>query len=54
MKLYNIISKLKKAMSEKNGNNENCRRGFLKKSLALGIGTLGCNGVLSSCSTKKN
>ena len=40
-------------MSEKNGNNENCRRGFLKKSLALGIGTLGCNGVFSSCSKKK-
>ncbi len=40
-------------MSEKNGGNENCRRGFLKKSLALGIGTLGCSGIFSSCSKKK-
>ncbi|NQU82306.1 MAG: 4Fe-4S dicluster domain-containing protein [Bacteroidetes bacterium] len=40
-------------MSEKNEKNENCRRSFLKKSLALGIGTVGCNGVFSSCSKKK-
>ena len=40
-------------MREKNGKNENYRRGFLKKSLALGIGALGCSGVFSSCSKKK-
>ncbi len=40
-------------MSENNGKSENYRRDFLKKSLALGIGTFACNGIFSSCSTKK-